>query len=147
MERTIGGMVLLLVVCGSVQAALSSRAGGQAYYDTATNLTWVADANLAQTSDYDPDGLLNWTEALGWVASLNAAKYLGANDWRLPTVTDTGLPGCVGTAFSGTDCSYNVDPATGEMACMFAGTLGNAQDTTLFRQLLGAPPGPSGLLP
>jgi len=112
----------------TAHAALLSRAGGQAYYDTDTNLTWVADANLAQTSGYDADGKMTWNQALDWIASLNAQNaglgYLSMNDWRLPTVTDTGLSGC-DNAFTGTDCGYNVDLATGEMARMYYGTMGN----------------------
>ncbi len=127
MQRTLLGLLLVLA-CTSANAALLSRSGGLAYYDTDTNLTWVADANLAQTSGYDADGLMTWTQSVGWIASLNAQNaglgYLGKNDWRLPTVTDTGTSGC-NFAYSGTDCGFNVDLATGEMARMFYSTLGN----------------------
>lgn len=47
----------LLAAGTSAQAALLSRAGGQAVYDTDLDLTWVADANLAQTSGYDSEGV------------------------------------------------------------------------------------------
>jgi hypothetical protein len=128
MKQILSGLMLLLLACTSANAALLSRAGGLAYYDTATNLTWVADANLARTSGYDADGLMNWNQSVGWIASLNAQNaglgYLGTNDWRLPTVTDTGTSGC-NFAFTGTDCGYNVDLATSEMARMFYSTLGN----------------------
>jgi hypothetical protein len=127
MQRTLLGLLLVLA-CSSANAVLVSRAGGLAYYDTGTDLTWVADANLAQTSGYDADGKMTWTAAVAWTASLNAQNaglgYLGKNDWRLPTVTDTGTSGC-NFAFTGTDCGYNVDLATGEMARMFYSTLGN----------------------
>ena len=128
MQRTLLGTVLLVLACSSANAALLSRSGGLAYYDTATNLTWVADADLALTSGYDADGLMTWSQSVGWIASLNAQNaglgYLGTNDWRLPTVTDTGTSGC-NFAYTGTDCGYNVDLATGEMARMFYSTLGN----------------------
>ncbi len=65
-----------------------------------------------------------WSEAQAWIGTLNTASYLGTNDWRLPTVTDTGTPGC-NFAYTGTDCGYNVDLSTGEMAHMFYSTLGN----------------------
>ncbi len=127
-QRTVLATVLLVLACSSANAALLSRAGGLAYYDTATNLTWVADANLAKTSGYDADGKMIWTAALAWTASLNAQNaglgYAGVNNWRLPTVTDTGTSGC-NNAFSGTDCGYNVDLATSEMARMYYNTLGN----------------------
>ncbi|MBL8199380.1 MAG: DUF1566 domain-containing protein [Chromatiales bacterium] len=130
MQRMLGAMALWLSTMPA-DAALHSRLSGQAYYDDVLDITWVADANLAQTSGYDADGLMNWDAAQGWIASLNTANYLGANDWRLPTVTDTGAPGC-NFGFSGTDCGFNVDLATGEMAHMFYGTLGNvaAVDTS-----------------
>jgi len=146
MKRTLYGLVLLVLACGSANAALLSRSGGMAYYDTDTDLTWVADANLAQTSGYDADGKMNWTTALAWVGSLNAQNaglgYLGTNDWRLPTVTDTGAAGCT-FAYTGTDCGYNVDLATGEMARMFYSTLGN----TGYLDTSGSPTGCSGTTP
>ena len=59
-----------------------SRLGGQVVYDTDRNITWLADANYAKTSGYDADGLMNWTDANAWAASLNIGGYTG---WRLPT--------------------------------------------------------------
>jgi Protein of unknown function (DUF1566) len=87
---------ILLIACVPAQAALLGRApltpGGydyQAYYDTNLNITWVADANLALTSSFDANGLMNWwTAAQDWPASLNAASYLGTAGWRLPTAAE-----------------------------------------------------------
>ena len=124
MKRTHHGMALLVLVCSSANATLESRLSGQAYYDTTTNLTWVADANLAMTSGYDVDGRMDWLAAQAWIAALNTANYLGKNDWRLPTAIDTGPAGC-DFGYTGTDCGYNVDLATGEMARLYYGTLGN----------------------
>ena len=56
---------------------------------------------------------------------MNTANYLGTNDWRLPTVTDTGGSGCSDYGYTGTDCGWNVDLSTGEMAHMYYSTLGN----------------------
>jgi hypothetical protein len=80
---------------------------------------------------------MDWTTANSWAAALNID---GTTGWRLPAVTDTGTPGC-NFANTGTDCGYNVDTATGEMAHMFYVTLGNkaAFDT------LGNPQSGSGL--
>ncbi|MEO8225423.1 MAG: hypothetical protein ABI661_11515 [Gammaproteobacteria bacterium] len=95
---------------------------GQAYCDDLLNITWLADANRAQTSGYDADGRLTWAAALTWVSTLNTASYLGVSNWRLPSVTDTGIPGCnPGTGYGGApgqDCGYNVDPSTSETARM-----------------------------
>jgi hypothetical protein len=128
MFRSVALTLILCLATITAQASLVSRAGGQAYYDTTTDLTWVADANLAQTSGYDADGLMNWSAAANWIASLNAwSGYLGVTNWRLPTVTDTGTSGC-NFSYSGTDCGYNVDLTTGEMARMFYSILGNTGD-------------------
>lgn len=123
--------LIALLACAGAHAALLGRApltpGGadyQAYYDTAQNITWLADANYAATSGYQVGGLLNWYEAQAWIGSLNTASHLGKSDWRLPLVTDTGAPGC-NYATGGTDCGYNVDLSTGEMAHLFYSTLGN----------------------
>ncbi|MFK5950218.1 MAG: hypothetical protein QM500_15745 [Methylococcales bacterium] len=56
-----------------------------------------------------------------WAAGLEVG---GVSGWRLPTVIDTGASGC-DNAFTGTDCGYNVDTTTGEMAALFYDTLGN----------------------
>ena len=86
----------------------------EAYYDTALDITWLANANYAGTT-------MDWVTANAWAAGLNLG---GVTGWRLPTVTDTGTPGC-NFAYSGTDCGFNVDTATGEMAYMYYVTLGN----------------------
>lgn len=96
----------------------------EAYYDTALNITWLADANHAKTSGFDADGLMYWTTANTWAANLNPYNS-GITGWRLPTVTDTGVPGCDYSETGGTDCGYNVDTATSEMVHMFYSTLGN----------------------
>jgi len=129
MQRKLLGIVLLAFACSSANAALLSRAGGQAYYDTDTDLTWVADATLAYTNDFGVtgiygDGTANWNTANEWIGAMNTANYLGYNGWRLPTVTDTSSLGC-DFGYAGTDCGYNVDLATGELARMFYSTLGN----------------------
>ncbi|HLD13726.1 MAG TPA: hypothetical protein VJB18_03320 [Burkholderiales bacterium] len=88
----------------------------EAYYDTSLNITWLANANYA-------GAVMNWTNANVWAAALNPYGS-GITGWRLPTVTDTGTSGC-NFAYTGTDCGYNVDTATGEMAHMFYTTLGD----------------------
>lgn len=94
----------------------------EAFYDTTLGITWLADANLAQTSRYDADGYMSWDVAQTWAASLNVN---GVTGWRLATMTDTGAPGCEGLAFSGTDCGFNVSTGASELAHMFFVTLGN----------------------
>jgi Protein of unknown function (DUF1566) len=89
-------------------------ATAEAYYDTSLGITWLADANYAGT-------LMDWVAANAWASSLNINSITG---WRLPTVSDSGTPGC-NLANVGTDCGYNVNTATGEMAYMFYTTLGD----------------------
>ena len=125
MKKALSGILLFMLFASTANAALLSRLSGAAYYDTVLNITWLADANYAKTSGYDADGLMTWSAAQTWIGTLNTASYLGKNDWRLPTVIDTGAPGCVTVAYTGTDCGFNVDLSTGEMARMFYSTLGN----------------------
>ena len=76
-----------LVVSTSANAALIERLGGLAYYDDVADLTWLADANAAQTSGFDSDGRMNWVDANSWAAGLNVG---GVDGWRLAD-TDPAL--------------------------------------------------------
>jgi hypothetical protein len=95
-----------------------------AYYDTVLDITWLADAGYAQTSEYDADNRMTWDEAQSWIGTLNSSSHLGVNDWRLPQVWDSGSDGC-NFSYGGTDCGWNADTSTGEMASLFYDTLGN----------------------
>ena len=120
------GVAATLAMTGAAQAALIDRGGGL-IYDTDLNVTWLQDANYAQTSGYDTDGLMLWTTATTWAADLtyhDSIRNVTYDDWRLPTTTDTGTSGC-NFAYSGTDCGYNVDPASSEMAHLYFFELGN----------------------
>lgn len=132
------------VVCtlGSVSttnAALFSRMGGDAYYDDVLNITWLADANYAQTSGFDADGEMNWANANAWANTLIINGYSG---WRLPTTNPINgstynLSSSPGTNAEGIiDDGYNISaPGTifagntgSEMAHLFYNTLGNVSD-------------------
>ncbi len=56
-------------------------------YDSQQNITWLEDANYAQTSGYSPTGWVLWYEASAWADEL---EYEGLEDWRLPTTPGTG---------------------------------------------------------
>lgn len=97
--------------------------------DTDLNISWLKDANLAASNTFGISGIatngtMNWSTAQNWITAMNAANYLGYNDWRLPTVTDTGAPGC-DFSYTDTDCGYNSNTSTGEMAHLFFDELGN----------------------
>lgn len=115
MKRIIG--VIFLFVMGSAQAALIDRGEGF-IYDDVLDVTWAQNANI--------NGLMDWDTAVAWADgySQTHSVYGTFDDWRLPTVTDTGASKC-DFAYTGTDCGYNVDTSTGEMASLFYDTLGN----------------------
>lgn len=85
-----------------------------AFYDTALDITWLRDANV--------NGTMVWNDAQSWVNTLVVG---GVGGWRLPTMVDTGAPGCDFSYSGGTDCGQNVDTATSEMAHLYYVTLGN----------------------
>jgi hypothetical protein len=127
----IASTLLAAGLSGAAQAALVDRGGGL-IYDTDLNVTWLANANYAKTSGYDADGLMTWSRAVTWAANLSyfdAVRNVTYDDWRLPTTTDTGAPGAQCT-YGGTDCGFNVNPASSEMAHLFFVELGNTSGYT-----------------
>lgn len=82
--------ISIMGLSASADAALLSRLNGQAYYDEALEITWLANANLAQSETFGVDGIYSdggmpWDTALDWIDAMNAANYLGASGWRLPS--------------------------------------------------------------
>ena len=137
----------LSLLAFDAQATLIDNGDGTVT-DDVSNKMWIKDFNLAASNtfglaystdlgDHPSDsyaasyaeqiftsGYMNWGAALHWIDAMNTANYLGFNDWRLPGVTDTGSSGC-NFAYTGTDCGYNVDLATGELADLWYRALGN----------------------
>ena len=72
---------IAVVLSGQTQAALHDRGNGM-IYDDVLNITWLQDANYAQTSGYDADGRMTWQESLDWAEQLD---YQGFTKWRLAT--------------------------------------------------------------
>ncbi len=107
-----------VILSTSGHAALIERLGGQAYYDDVADLTWLADANYAQTSDYDADGVMTWESANTWAAGLIID---GVGGWRLP---DTLQPDASCDSQShGFD--YGDNCTGSEMGNLFYNVLGN----------------------
>ena len=140
--------------------------GRSLVYSSVSNTSWVADGNLLgsmmnsqghdtvvdailtaspfvdtyRLSAYDFsssnfDGRTTWFGAVAFTHYLNSINYGGSNRWRLPTVTDTGSPGC-DFSYGGTDCGYNPDTNTGEMAQLYYDELGKKA----YRDVNGAGP-------
>lgn len=94
----------LAMVSFSADAALVSRLGGLAYYDDVADLTWLADANYAQTSGYDADGAMTFSAANAWAAGLDVG---GVTGWRLAS-TDPALSGLNQSGSEMGNLFYNV---------------------------------------
>lgn len=93
----------------------------EAYYDTAHDITWLADASYAMTSGYDTDGLMTWGQAMTWAASLDLDGVAGADGWRLP---DTLQPDASCSSQVG-GVSYGYNCTGSEMGILFYNVLGN----------------------
>lgn len=127
-------LVLFSAVSMNANAALMSRLDGLAYYDTVSDLTWLADANYAFTSGYatqyangDPhssttnvqaSGAMGWEAAMAWVVDLEVA---GVSGWRLPTTLQPD-PSC--SQQSPIHGSYYNNCTGSEMGNMFYNVLG-----------------------
>ena len=96
---------------------LQVNPGGQTVYDPQTNVTWLANADLAATNTFGlplctsqgtpkpcagKDGAMDWDSASQFIANMSSynsgAGYLGQKNWQLPPV-DPACPnyGCVGS--------------------------------------------------
>jgi hypothetical protein len=140
----------------AAQAGLVSTAGGLGVYDTVNNVTWTSDANLFATQyaatggavvstiisdwsghsfsdghalsagDFVSNGAMTWWGAQAWVNYLDATKYLGSNQWALPTTVDSissvGYPNGIGG---------NAAQSSGQLAQLFYGGLGQVAVSSL----------------
>ena len=98
----------------STGTGLQVNPGGSTVYDPITNITWLANANLAATNAFGlplctsptapslcvaQDGAMSWSSASQYIANLNTAAYLGQSNWQAPTIATT----CPGFGCDGTD--------------------------------------------
>jgi uncharacterized protein (TIGR03437 family) len=104
----------------------------QTVYDPVTNITWLANANLAATNSFgiapckdqgnpklcvNQDGAMNLDSANQFIANMNifgGAGYLGQTHWELPPVD----PSCN---------NYNCDSSSNPMGELFYDQLGFSQ--------------------
>ena len=73
-----------------------------AYFDTALNITWLADWNV--------NGPMSWHDATAWAGGLDVH---GVTGWRLPSTS------------AAADGRLKPDPSSSEMAHMYYATWGN----------------------
>ncbi|VAX07993.1 hypothetical protein MNBD_GAMMA25-2291 [hydrothermal vent metagenome] len=126
----LGTGLAAMLATTAANAALVSRMNGEMLYDDVLNITWLTNGNLAESTTFGitgiySNGTMNWDTANNWVAAMNADNgtgYLGFNNWRMPTMVDTGNPGC-DWANVGTDCGFNSDTSSSEFASMYYDTL------------------------
>ncbi len=113
-------LVLTLGMATTTNAALIDR-GNDMIYDDDLNVTWMADANYAQTSGYDADGLMSWSESSRWAENL---VFGGYDDWRLfnavpDSVCGNSFGGRAPFEFDVENCKSN-----NELGHLFFGELG-----------------------
>ena len=147
-----GVVLLLLGGMGTAGAALLPAVNGQVY-DDVLEISWLEDANFVKTScdannalwqAFEPtaitgnsgrskaqicdddNGRLNWNEAEGWIAVLNANNHLGHSDWRQWQVPDpTNDPDCSVQDFDGVGSDRGFGCTGSELGNLFNVTLGN----------------------
>jgi hypothetical protein len=133
--------VLLILSVGSANAALVARSGGDAFYDTVLDITWLADSNYALTNDFGIAGVsaatgqMDLATANLWIDELNTSNHLGINTWRLPVADPINGVSYLGSwsEDGSTDLARNLSASgsvyagstASEMAHLYFNTLGN----------------------
>jgi hypothetical protein len=129
----------------SARATLVTSPDGVTVYDTANNITWLADANLAATNRFglsvcsgsaidrktcaNSSGSMSYQAAAAWVSAMNAANYLGHSNWQLPT-TPSLDNGCGKTGPNGN--SFGFGCSASAYGSLYYGSLGlQAPDTAV----------------
>jgi hypothetical protein len=125
-------LVLAMGLSGAAQATLIDRGGGL-IYDTDLNITWLANANLAATNTFgvsviDANGTMTWGTAQSWIGAMNAANYLGYNDWMLPTTLQPDAS-CEDTSSSGASLGFGCSGS--QMGHLFVNELGGTQQNAI----------------
>jgi uncharacterized protein (TIGR03437 family) len=127
---------VLVTACSAAPAiaGLQFSQDGLTVYDTANNITWLADFNLAASNRFGlpscnsslsrtqicvtAGGSMSYQAAQAWVAAMNAANYLGHHDWQLPT-TPLVDKNCGRTGPNGS--SFGFGCTAGAMASLYNG--------------------------
>ena len=93
---------------------LDGDSAADAYYDTALNITWLANNALEQNSSTYGGVSMHFTQTASWVNDLHIN---GIRGWRLPQVRED-LPA---VSYAG----FPTDPSSSELAHLYYLTLGN----------------------
>ena len=123
-DRWVSALVTAALCFGCVadsRAELIDRGtynGVKLIYDSVQRITWLGDANWAQTSGFDPNGEMTWGEARAWASGLTIG---GFSDWRLPITSDETCRGA--------DCTNS------EMGHLFAVEGVSSTSPGLFRNV------------
>ena len=136
--RTATCALLAASALSTLQAAatLVPSLDGLTVYDTVSNITWLADFNLAASSRFglpvcsgsavdtkacvNASGSMSYQAAAAWVAAMNAANYLGHSNWQVPATpsVDTGC------SFMGPANNFGFDCAAGALGSLYYAALG-----------------------
>src|SRR5262249_49759905 len=96
------------LIASATTPNLQASSDGLTVYDPVNNITWLADFNLPAGNRFglpvcnsssngqicvNASGSMDYQSASAWVAAMNAANYLGRNNWQIPT-TPAADPGC-----------------------------------------------------
>lgn len=121
------------------EATLIDRGSGL-IYDTDLNITWLADANYANTTGYDnalygtdTNGRMHWADAVAWADQL---VYGGYSEWRLPTTLqpDPSASAQVDSNHDGIpDFSWGYNGIGSEMGHLFYTELGGTANVLISR--------------
>lgn len=123
-------VAISLTLAMPAQAALQDEGNGQ-LYDNVTGVVWQQNANLAATNTFGVSGIrikgvMAWNTANSWIAAMNAADYLGHNDWMLPTTSPVnGSSFTTNISYNGTtDVGYNITSPASQLSNMYYVNLG-----------------------
>jgi Protein of unknown function (DUF1566)/PEP-CTERM motif len=121
------------LAAGAANADLIAADGGLTVYDAEANLSWLANANLAASNTFGVSGIgasgyMNWNTAQSWIAAMDAANYLGYNDWRLPTTLQPDVS--CGSQLGGVSLGLNCTGS--EMGHLFYNELGGVASQSIL---------------
>lgn len=132
MKTKFFSIFLLSFFSFSASATLLDQGNGM-IYDDVLEVTWLQNANYANSSGYvtpngrdvtSTNGRMNWNEAVEWADQLS---YGGFSQWRLPTVEPiNGTNFVVDVSFDGsTDFGEHITSPQSELSYMYFANLNN----------------------